>query len=85
MRRELFLSSLDEVCLYDSYFVQKQDASGLIGFSPHQKIIFALQMLCYSTSSDATDDYYRTSDSTAFEYVRRFCVAIRAIYEGYHL
>ena len=42
-------------------------------------------MLCYDMSSDAIDEYCRTSDSTAMESLKRFCVAIRAVYEGYYL
>ena len=85
MRRELFLSILEKVCLYDSYFVQKFDACGLCGLSPHQKITSVLCMLYYGMCTDATDEYCRTSESTALESLRRFCRAIRAIYEPYHL
>ena len=85
MRRELFLSILEKVCLHDSYFVQKFDACGLCGLSPHQKITFALCMLCYGMCADAIDEYYRTSESIALESLRHFCLAIRAIYEPYDL
>ena len=85
IRRELFLSILEKVYLHDSYFVQKFDACGLCGLSPHQKITSTLRMLCYGICADARDEYYKTSESTALESLRRFCLAIRAIYEPYHL
>ena len=85
MRRELFLRILEKMCLHDSYFVQKFDACGLCGLSPHQKFTSALRMLCYGMCVDATDEYCRTSESTALESLRCFCLAIRAIYEPYHL
>ena len=85
MRRELFLSILERVCLHDSYFVQKSDACSLHGLSPHQKITSALRMLCYGMCADATDEYRHISESTALESLKWFCLAIRAIYEPYHL
>ena len=85
MIRELFLSILKKVCLHDSYFVQKFDACGLCGLSLHQKITSALHMLCYGMYADATNEYCRTTKSIALESLRRFCLAIRAIYEPYHL
>ena len=42
-------------------------------------------MLCYGMCVDATDEYCRTSESTMLESLRRFCLAIRAIYEPYYL
>ena len=85
MRRELFLSILEKVCLHNSYFVQKFDACDLCGFSLHQKITSILRMLCYGMCADATDEHCRTSESTALESLKHFCLAIRAIYEPYHL
>ena len=85
MRRSLFLHIMDRVCAYDSYFVQKVDATGLQGLSPHQKITAALRMLCFGLCADATDEYCRTSESTTMESLKRFCVAVRAEFEDYHL
>ena len=85
MRRELFLSILEKVYLHDSYFAQKFDVCGLCGLSPHQKITSILCMFCYGMCADTTNKYCRTSESTALESLRHFCLAIRAIYEPYHL
>jgi hypothetical protein len=65
--------------------VQKRDAVGFLGLSPHQKITSALRMLCYGMCADATDEYCRISESTAMESLKRFCLAIRIEFEDYHL
>jgi hypothetical protein len=61
------------------------DACGLLGLSPHQKITSALRMLCYGLCADATDKYCRTSESTAMECLKRFCLAIRVLFEDYYM
>jgi hypothetical protein len=85
MRRSLFLTMLDKVCARDSYFLQKWDACGLVGLSARQKIIAALRMLALGVCAYAMDDYCRTSESTAMECMKRFCVAVRAEFGEYHL
>ena len=42
-------------------------------------------MLYYGLSVDATDEYYRTAESTATESLKRFCIAIHEEFEEYHL
>jgi hypothetical protein len=81
----LLLTIIERVCARDDYFVQKVDACGLRGLSPHQKITSALRMLCCGMCADATDEYCRTSESSAMKSLKRFCIAIRAEFENYHL
>jgi hypothetical protein len=81
----LFLRIMHEVCAYDSYFVQKRNAAGVLGLSSVQKCTAALRMLAYGTSGDAMDEYCRLSESTAMEAMTRFVVAIRACFEGRYL
>jgi hypothetical protein len=76
---------MERVCVCDNYFVQKLDACGLPGLSSHQKITAALRILCYGMYTDATDEYCRTSKSTAMESLKRFCVAIRLEFEAYYM
>lgn len=85
MRRSLFNTILEKVCVRDSYFVQRRDACGLIGLSSRQKITAALRMLSLGVCADAMDDYCRTSESTAMECMKRFCVAVRAEFGDFHL
>jgi hypothetical protein len=85
MRRELLLVIMDRVIARDDYFVQKPDACGFMGLSPHQKITAALRMQCYGICADTTDEYCRTSESTAMESLKGFCIAIRAEFEEQHM
>jgi hypothetical protein len=85
MQRCLFLRIMHEVCAYDSYFVQKRNAAGVLGLSSVQKCTAALRMLAYGTSGDAMDEYCRLSESTTMEAMTRFVVAIRACFEGRYL
>jgi hypothetical protein len=85
MQRSLFLRIMHEVCAYDSYFVQKRNAAGVLGLSSVQKCTAALRLLAYGTSGDAVDEYCRLSESTAMEAMRRFVLAIRACFESRYL
>ena len=85
MWRSLLLTIMERVTSCDSYFVQKKDAYGSLGLSPHQKITAALRMLCYGICADAIDEYYRTSETTTMKSLKRFCIAIRAEFEEYYL
>ena len=76
MRRSLFEKILDDLVSSDSYFSQKKDALGLLGFSPHQKLTSALCMLAYGTSADQLDDLTRMSESTTLNNLQHFCNAI---------
>ena len=42
-------------------------------------------MLSLGVCADAMDDYCRTSESTAMECMKRFCVAVRAEFGGHHM
>ena len=59
MRRGLFLCILEEVVGFNEYFIQKRNAAGQLGFSPHQKIMAAFRMLAYGASGDSLDEYIR--------------------------
>ena len=59
MRRSLFEKILEDLDEANPYFKQKKDALGLVGFSPHQNLTSALQMLAYGTLADQLDDLTR--------------------------
>jgi hypothetical protein len=69
----------------DTFFVQKADANGKMGFSSHQKISAAIQKLGSSFAADAVDQYFRMSESSAIETLKRFCKAIRKVYGDEYL
>ncbi|XP_048432617.1 uncharacterized protein LOC125473593 [Pyrus x bretschneideri] len=58
MRRHIFERLLHDVQHINLYFLQKLDKAGCSGFSPHQKVTPALQMLAYAFPADAMNDTY---------------------------
>jgi hypothetical protein len=85
MRRELFWKIHDKICGEDEYFIQKRDATGLLGLSSIQKITAALRMLALGVGGDATDEYCRLSKSTALNSLLRFVKAVRVVFEAEYL
>ena len=85
MRRCIFDRLLNAVVVQDRYFVQKKDALGVPGFSPHQKLTCALRFLAYGTSADQLDEYIRMAETTVFETVSRFCSAVIACFSDTYL
>ena len=85
MSKRLFLRILESVQNYDSYFVQKPDATGQLGLSGLQKCTATMRILAYGIASDATDEYVRLASSTSMLALKRFVRAIRAIYERTYL
>ena len=81
MSKRLFLRILESVQNYDSYFMQKPDATGQLGLSGLQKCTTSMRILAYGIASDATDEYVRLASSTSMLVLKRFVWAIRAIYE----
>jgi hypothetical protein len=80
MHRELFLSIVDDVTEYNSYFLLKKDALGRLGLNPIQKVTLAIRMLAYGGSADSNDKYIQISESTTLKSLLRFCDAIINIY-----
>ncbi|XP_068328133.1 uncharacterized protein [Pyrus communis] len=85
MKKELFESILNAVVNHDYYFARKIDVVGRQSLSPHQKLTFAFRMLANWCSADSTDEYCRLTESTAIENLKRFCLAIQAIYRATYL
>jgi len=85
MNRDLFLRIMNAVEAHDYYFVQKRDATGVLGLSCFQKVTAALRMLTYGVPADATDEYVRIGESTALESLRRFVAAVVEIFEAEYL
>ena len=85
MRRSLFLTILERVCVRDPYFVQKIDTCDLVGLSACQKMTTAFRMFSLDVCIDAMDDYCRTSESTAIECMQRFYSTIRHEFGEHYL
>ncbi|XP_004292181.1 PREDICTED: uncharacterized protein LOC101312897 [Fragaria vesca subsp. vesca] len=85
MRREVFLRMLEHVQTVNPYFRQSQDCAGRPGFSPHQKLTCALQMLATACSADSLDESFHMPESTTIENLGQFCRTIVTIYQERYL
>ena len=85
MSRPLFLLIANEVKQYDSYFIQRIDAIGVLGLSSLQKITAAYRILVYGTPADSVDEYIRIGESTTIESLRRFVKAVIAMFGDHYL
>ncbi|KAM2455289.1 hypothetical protein PS1_015312 [Malus domestica] len=72
-------------CNHDSYFVQKKDVFGVMGFIHQQKITAALRIFAYEASADQMDDITRMGKSTILESLMRFYGTIQSIYTAEYL
>ncbi|KAL7218992.1 hypothetical protein ACSBR2_012124 [Camellia fascicularis] len=81
MSRCLFLRILSMVEACDPYFVQKQDAVGVLGLSSLQKMTTAMRMLAYGVAAESVNDYVRIGESTAIESLQRFVETMVAIFQ----
>lgn len=69
MPRRLFARVIEQMTPADSYFVQRPDALGVLGFSPRQTLLL-MRMLCYGICADVTDEYVRIAKSTVLEILK---------------
>ncbi|XP_028080762.1 uncharacterized protein LOC114282308 [Camellia sinensis] len=80
MRRHLYLRILNAIEAYDTYFVQKKDATHILELFPLQKMTSAIRMLAHGVAADVVDDYVRIGENTAIESLKHFCNSIIEIF-----
>jgi hypothetical protein len=80
MSSRLFKRIVKAVEEHGNYFVQRENAAGLRGFSSLQKITAALRQLAYGVPADYVDEYVRIGESTALESLRKFVRAICEVF-----
>ncbi|XP_068304277.1 uncharacterized protein [Pyrus communis] len=85
MRRHVFKHLLHDVQHANPYFRQKMDRASRPGFSPHQKVTIAFQMLAYTSLANAIDDIYSMSESTCLGNLAKFCHIVVKIYKEEYL
>ncbi|KAI5318286.1 hypothetical protein L3X38_037994 [Prunus dulcis] len=56
MQPHLFNKVMHDICNDDAYFVQKCDATGILGLLPEQKLTAVIRMLAYRASADQVDE-----------------------------
>ncbi|CAL8169085.1 unnamed protein product [Prunus armeniaca] len=71
---------MHDICNYDAYFVQKCDATRVLGLLPEQKLTAVIRMLAYGASADHVDEVARMEKSTTLEALVRFCDAVENLY-----
>ncbi|CAL2271937.1 unnamed protein product [Prunus armeniaca] len=71
---------MHDICNYDAYFIQKCDATGVLGLLPEQKLTAVIRMLAYRASADQVDEIARMGKSTTSEALVRFCDAVENLY-----
>ncbi len=72
MHRKLFLKIIEVIIVYDSYFLQKKDATRLLEISSIQKCTSTIKMLAYGVETYYTNEYCTSSESNALERLKRF-------------
>jgi hypothetical protein len=70
---------------HDHYFVQKENAAGVCGFSCLQKVTASLRQLAYGVPADYVDEYVRIGESTAIESLRIFVRSIVDVFSKEYL
>ena len=73
MSRRLFLDIKNDLEAEYSFFQQRYDARGKIGFSAIQKCTSALRQIAYGSTVDSFDENLEMSDRTCRESLKAFC------------
>ncbi|XP_073119727.1 uncharacterized protein [Henckelia pumila] len=85
MRRSLFLRIVEALQMNVPYFVQRWDATGMLGLSSLQKVTAAVRLLAYDVAGDVADEYLRIGASTPLECLKIFCRAVYDIFSEQYL
>jgi hypothetical protein len=80
MQRHLFVHIMNDVKENDDYFIQKSNATGMLGLSCLQKVAAAFKMITYRVAADVVDDYVRVGESIALKCLRHFVVAVVKVF-----
>ena len=85
MRCSLFFRILSKVKAHEPYFIQKRNAAKKLGLSPLQKMTATLRMLAYRVAADFMDEYVRIAETTTITSMKKFVVAVIAIFSKEYL
>ncbi|XP_074326985.1 uncharacterized protein LOC141664927 [Apium graveolens] len=80
MRTHVFNRIMTALCTQDSYWHQKEDAVGLLGLLPQQKMTVALRMLAYGAAADQCAEICRMGESTTLECMKNFCQQVEGLF-----
>jgi hypothetical protein len=85
MRRHVFLRIVNDLGVWSSYFTQRVDCTGRLGFSPLQKCTAAIRMLAYDTVADMLDEYLKIAESAALECLEKFVQGVIEVFGAKYL
>ncbi|XP_071704185.1 uncharacterized protein [Rutidosis leptorrhynchoides] len=93
MRKPLFLRicqgimnfSQTPIPEYFTYFHQRRDACGLLGFNIVQKVTSAIRQLAYAATADLFDEYLHMGEQTSYDCLNKFCKCIFHLYATEYL
>ncbi|XP_074327139.1 uncharacterized protein LOC141665056 [Apium graveolens] len=80
MRTHVFNRIMTALCTQDSYWHKKEDAVGLLGLLPQQKMTATLRMLAYGTTVDQCAEICRMGESTTLECMKKFCQQVEGLF-----
>ncbi|XP_068305294.1 uncharacterized protein [Pyrus communis] len=63
----------------------KWNRAGRPGFSPHQKVTIALQMMAYDSPADLIDETHGMFESTCLDTLEQFCDTIVQVYKDEYI
>ncbi|XP_071718224.1 uncharacterized protein [Rutidosis leptorrhynchoides] len=70
---------------YFTYFHQRRDACGLLGFNIVQRVTSAIRKLAYAASVDLFDEYLHMGEQTSYDCVNKICKCIFHLYATEYL
>ncbi|XP_071740783.1 uncharacterized protein [Rutidosis leptorrhynchoides] len=93
MRKPLFLRicqgilsfSQTPIPSYFTYFIQKRDATGLLGFNIVKKVTPAIRQLAYAALVDLFYEYLHISEHTSYDCLNNFCKCVFHLYATEYL
>jgi len=85
MQKGLFLKICGDLETEYTYFQQRYDASGKLGFTAIQKCTSAVRQLAYGVNSDLLDEYLHMAERTSREALIHFCKGNFLTYVYYFL
>ncbi|XP_076921662.1 uncharacterized protein LOC143583162 [Bidens hawaiensis] len=85
MSKRLFLCIVGDLEREYTYFQQKPDARGYLGFTAIQKCTSALCIHEYGNTTDMNDEYLKMAEKTTRDSLENFCIGIIQLYAGCYL
>ncbi|XP_026420201.1 uncharacterized protein LOC113316196 [Papaver somniferum] len=76
MYRPIFLRILRKIIEMDPEFEQRLNGAGIMGHSPHMKMIVVMKCLCKAVPPDNIEDYTAMGAPTIYRYLKRFLDAL---------